>query len=735
MNAASHPDPAQLTAYVMGQLTLPERKNVTIHLESCPTCHARVAAIDTAVRSSQDDTVSDAPASRLPKIAGHELLRELARGGLGVVYLARHLQLKDLRAIKRPLARDGLDRAIMQARFQREVEAVGSLRHDHVVRAHDAGADAEGPYLVMEYLDGQPLSRLVAGRRLQCAEACELVRHAALGLQAAHERGLVHRDVKPSNLVLARAGSIARVVVIDWGLVKKMEEPRAAGTPSPSDLTSDGAAMGTGDYIAPEQVHDARSVDIRADIYSLGVTLYSLLAGKPPFHDRRPLEKPLAHVREEFPPIESARADVPVELRGILKKMVAKDPAQRFASPTEVAKVLKPFCCAESRLVDLLDGKQSSPPAPPTRRRIGCTIAIAAGLLVGAVTLGLIVLALMPPNPSVLPSPGVLGDGPALPVCMSEKHLGQCSSIAFLADGLHAVSEDGGGAIVIWDLQKRSVKKTIPHQLEKPLPNLAGTVAVSPDGQFIAAAGINVGVEYMDLLSLYDQKSCQRANKDYRFTRLGQALAFSPDGGKLAAVDLPGVFNQFLAPVLGSPRVHLKILDISSGKWQAIQLAKPPNAIAYSPDAKFVMTCSDEDKISIWNLGQQRIEREFPAHMGGTDQVAFSADGKQIYSTSSADDTIRIWNNDKETKESRKIVIAGKMSRCAFWPGGRALTGHVDGTVVLWDLREGKELTRFSHPNVQITALAISPDGHHALAAHSDRCVYLYRLPPPRAKP
>src|SRR5207247_1814681 len=130
-------------------------------------------------RSHGDDTPT-IDAAPLKMVAGHELLEELARGGLGIVYLARHPLLNDLRAIKRPRAREGLDRDVVLARFRREVQAVGALRHDHIVRAHDAGADEEGPYLVMEYLDGEALSRL-GRRRLPVAQACELVRQAALG--------------------------------------------------------------------------------------------------------------------------------------------------------------------------------------------------------------------------------------------------------------------------------------------------------------------------------------------------------------------------------------------------------------------------------------------------------------------------------------------------------------------------------------------------------------------------
>ena len=279
-------------------------------------------------------------------VAGYELQRELARGGLGVVYLAFHPSLKHQRAIKRPLPCADLDNEVLLARFQREIEALGAMESKHVIRAYDAGADAEGPYLVMEYLDGESLSSLVSRhRQLPVSEACELIRQAALGLQAAHECGLVHRDIKPSNLMLARANAgPARVTVIDWGLVKRMGETNAAA----NRLTKIHAELGTPDFIPPEQIRDAHSVDTRADIYSLGVTLYFLLAGQAPFHGRSDEQKQLAQAREEFPPLEQRRPDISPNVLNVIKKMVKKDRDQRYSTPGEVAAALQPFACAES---------------------------------------------------------------------------------------------------------------------------------------------------------------------------------------------------------------------------------------------------------------------------------------------------------------------------------------------------------------------------------------------------
>ena len=388
MNEIRHPDNEQLKLYARGRLASTARNALVVHLATCKECRTLAesfaAAPDSAPKVAMSapsvvpplkkplpippllprSTVTYQPPNPTQTVAGLELVKELARGGLGVVYLARHPLLNDLRAVKRPQSRADLESDTVLARFRREVRAVGSLRHDHIIRAHDAGVDAEGPYLVMEYVDGEPLSRLVG--RVGVPEACELIRQAALGLQAAGERGLVHRDIKPSNLMLARANSGARVVIIDWGLVKQKSISGAEGS-TVDGLTLSGSTMGTYDYIAPEQIGDAGNVDIRGDIYSLGATLYCLLTGQPPFSGRTNREKIQAHLSEPFPAIAKKCPGIPKGLVAVLDKMVDKDPEKRYATPAQVARELRPFCCgAESpSLLALLNSSPDVPVASP----------------------------------------------------------------------------------------------------------------------------------------------------------------------------------------------------------------------------------------------------------------------------------------------------------------------------------------------------------------------------------
>src|SRR5262249_41178909 len=203
-----------------------------------------------------------------------------------------------LKVAQKGAARDPTD----ERRFLREIQATAQLAHPNIVAAYDAACVEGAHVFVMEYVEGTDLARLLRDyKRLPIAHACEYVRQAALGLQHAHERGLVHRDIKPSNLLLAADGSVVKIS--DLGLVRR-------GGEVDGQLTTSGMLMGTPDYLAPEQATDSRSVDIRADLYSLGCTLYHCLAGQPPFAEGTALQRIYNHVGEKPVAIESLRPDV-----------------------------------------------------------------------------------------------------------------------------------------------------------------------------------------------------------------------------------------------------------------------------------------------------------------------------------------------------------------------------------------------------------------------------------------
>ena len=282
------------------------------------------------------------PADTLPPgLADHpdyEIKRELGRGGMGVVYLA-HNTLMGRDEVLKVMGRHIIERPGVLDRFLREIQAVARLRHPNIVMAYRAMRLDGSVVLAMEYVRGFDLSKTVkSAGPLAVDHACYFVHQAALGLQHAHEEGLVHRDIKPGNLMLSRTKDKATIKVLDFGLAKATRDEKVDVR-----LTSEGQAMGTPDYIAPEQIVDARSADIRADIYSLGGTLYHLLAGRPPFQASSLYDMYRAHMSQDAEPLNFVRPGVPVDLAALVARLLAKDPARRIQTPGEVAQALVPF--------------------------------------------------------------------------------------------------------------------------------------------------------------------------------------------------------------------------------------------------------------------------------------------------------------------------------------------------------------------------------------------------------
>ena len=267
----------------------------------------------------------------------YRLMNLLGRGEMSSVYLAEHVRMKRRCAIKVLPAARVRDTSYL-GRFYREAEAVATLDHPNIVRAYDVDDEVEAGteihFLVMEYVDGVSLEKLLEEKReFPIVEAVEYVRQAAEGLAHAHENGLIHRDIKPGNLLIDRKGIVK---LLDLGLARffKSEEEESL------TIKHDEKVLGTADYLAPEQAVDSHAVDERADVYSLGCTLYFALAGHPPFTDGTLVQRLLAHQTKAPTPITKIRSDVPEGVARILAKMMQKRKEDRFQSAREVADAL-----------------------------------------------------------------------------------------------------------------------------------------------------------------------------------------------------------------------------------------------------------------------------------------------------------------------------------------------------------------------------------------------------------
>jgi serine/threonine protein kinase len=281
----------------------------------------------------------------------YKLLDRLGQGRMAGVYQAVHHlgQMVAIKILPPSKAKD----PHMFARFQREARLALRLQHPNVVRTFQVGESHGLHYLVMEYLDGEDLDDVLKRRgKLPPAEAARVVYQALLGLQHLHEQGMIHRDLKPANLMLVpgpKPGQPdttlqATVKILDIGLGRALFDEGDPGAGGENfQLTTDGTLLGTPDYLAPEQARNAHSADIRADIYSLGCVLYQALAGQPPFPDRNVVNKMVKHATEAPRPVKELSPTVPDGLQQVVSWMLAKDPAQRPATPTQAGQALAPF--------------------------------------------------------------------------------------------------------------------------------------------------------------------------------------------------------------------------------------------------------------------------------------------------------------------------------------------------------------------------------------------------------
>ncbi|MBC7855079.1 MAG: protein kinase [Pirellulaceae bacterium] len=359
----SHPSSAELHSFAHGRLAPAAMADVEQHVATCDSCCQVLESVpeDTLVQLAREAATEtfragETPPSSEPRGGNaippellehsrYKILGLVGQGGMGAVYKAEHRLMERLVALK-VISRSFTANPQAVERFRREVKAAAKLSHANIVTAHDAEQAGELHFLVMEFVEGVGLDRLVAKQGVPTVpQACGLIRQAALGLQHAHEKGMVHRDIKPANLMVTRRGQLK---ILDFGLARLARELVAVDAQAmtidqgaaPSSATAAGMILGTPDYISPEQAADSRQADIRADIYSLGCTFYFLLTGQPPFPKGTVMQKLASHMHSAPPSVTLKRPEVPVEVAAIVERMMAKETTDRYQTPGDVAKDL-----------------------------------------------------------------------------------------------------------------------------------------------------------------------------------------------------------------------------------------------------------------------------------------------------------------------------------------------------------------------------------------------------------
>ncbi len=495
------PDKNRLESFSLGRLAEEDSDQLMIHLQDCSTCQLNLETIDSsedtfigklrgAAPAIGDDPLQAEPEFRsatvkalaalanaetdegeisLPQMIGeYEIDRPIGRGGMGRVFLGRHTKLSRQVAIK-VLAQHRRWDQRMHERFEAEMRAIGGLNHPNIVAAYDA-RDVDGiAVLVTEYVEGLDGSDLLKRKgRLEIANACEIGSELCKALDYVAEKNLVHRDVKPSNVIVDDSGNVK---LLDLGLA------RVQTVDGNDDFTATGQAMGTADYVAPEQINDARNVDVRTDLYGLGCTLYKMIAGRAPFAVEEyasPFAKMNAHVSQAPTKLSALRDDVPSELESLIHQMLEKDPAKRPDSAREVATRLEPFAktadlvsmvstartlpAAQHRfekVTDLkIESKAAAQPKGFLSRRLSLWATVAAGF--AAVAAGMLLqIAITVEKPDGSKASLVIPDG---------------STAVIDAEGNITVKLSGGGSGVIPDDKVQDLRSRNEQGNQLPAP-------------------------------------------------------------------------------------------------------------------------------------------------------------------------------------------------------------------------------------------------------------------------
>ncbi|HEX3314703.1 MAG TPA: protein kinase, partial [Gemmataceae bacterium] len=389
------PERERLEGYLLGTLDAGTNDAVDEHLDRCTVCLSAVETLEASanavfsslrngpVRAAEfegpafrdlvekvkslggPETSANQPIAAGTVLGSYVVGAPIAAGGMGRVHKAEHRLMKRVVALK--VLPPELFRAPQaRARFRREVQAAARLTSPNIVAAFDAGESDGRDYLVMEYVEGRTLAeRVKADGPFDLCRALDCILQTARGLEHAHAAGIIHRDIKPANLILTGAG---QVKILDMGLAR-IQQPEDGAR----DLTSAHVVMGTASYMAPEQAIDTRQADERADIYSLGCTLFFLLTGHPPYESETSMGTLLAHRERPIPSLRAMRPDCPAAVDALFRKLVAKDPAERPASATALRVDLE-------RILQALGETRIVRKRWPSRRLVGAA-ALAACVL------------------------------------------------------------------------------------------------------------------------------------------------------------------------------------------------------------------------------------------------------------------------------------------------------------------------------------------------------------------
>lgn len=593
-------------------------------------------------------------------IAGYEIIEEINRGGMGVIYKARQPGVNRLVALK-IISPGKLDQPGTRGRFKREVRVSGRMNDPCIVTIFQTELDGPVPFVAMEYVAGIDLLRLVKQTGpLPVTDVVYYARQVAEGLQHAYEAKIVHRDIKPSNLMISpsplapvegRTGKLPRVKILDMGLSRLLD---AEPDPETDDLTLPGVFVGTPDYVAPEQAENPRDADIRSDLYSLGGAMYFCLTGEVPFPGKTLAAKLRKQLTEPPPSAASKRSDVPVAVDAVIRKLMALDPKDRYQTPAELMTALDEILKA----------------APP---KVGSKAA------------------------------------PVVSSVFAKAHDGGVQAIAVDPEGDYLLTGGGDGVLKLWHPSTLKELRTISGDV-----GVVESMAIAPSGKWVATCAIRLSASDMGV-QLWDISSGKEGKRLRGPTDNISGVAVSPDGKGIAAaaadklvwlwVREPG---QPLSPVCikghtgavtsvafvasdsllsASQDGTVRQWDLKTGKSKGTLQGGvgPINAMAFG--AKRVVVAG-RDGLAIRQPGAGTFQK-LSGHDGPVLCCALSADGILLASGGS-DRTVRIYRADDGLPLASYPTDRGVRAVAFSQNGDAVYSGDEGGTLRRWPVPKAK---------------------------------------------